>query len=191
MQPQPQSPVLDSRPPIELSRRVIVKAEATAKEAPSGPPIAVPTPATSASSNQQTAPKPSYESQRRRPKTSRRHILQEWLWELLAWALGTVAISAIIVLLALFKGRLVRDWHSRISINTIVSVLSQAAVSTLLVSVSTCLGQMKLIWYQKKNWLNDSDAFDRASRGAYGSLLFLLRPRRALLVMSLRVTNDI
>lgn len=101
-------------------------------------------------------------------------------WELLTWLLGTAFVLIIIALLASFHGKPISHWKSSISINTIVSVLSQAAVSALLFSVSGCIGQMKWIWYQNSRRLDDLHYFDLASRGPEGSLRFLTNRHRFL-----------
>jgi hypothetical protein len=177
--------MLDSIPPVELHQRVIGNEESPTEEALSEVLFVGPRPASSVTLNGPSIHEPSYKAQGRRQKLSRRHVLGEWVWELSTWGLGTVAMLSILLLLVLFNGRPVRDWHSRITINTMISALSQAVVTTLLVSVSSCLGQTKWIWYQKENGLDDIDALDVASRGAYGSLLVLLKPRKTLLVLSL------
>ena len=123
-------------------------------------------------------------SNRRLSNYEQRHrtwavIARQWLWELLAWLSGTLCVVVIIVLLVSYNGKLLSQWRSNISLNTIAAILSQAAVSALLVSVSTCIGQMKWEWYHRNNCLIDMDLFDSASRGPQGSLYFLWKFRGA------------
>ncbi len=106
----------------------------------------------------------------------------QWYWELLTWLLGTVSLALIIGLLASYNQRPVNQWRSSIGLNTIVAVLSQAIVTALLVPVSSCVGQMKWIWYRRSHCLADMDSFDRASRGPQGSLAFLWSLRGAAYV---------
>lgn len=106
------------------------------------------------------------------------NTLQDWRGEILTWVLATVSLFLILSLFARFHGRFVTDWKSRISINTIVSVLSQAAVSALLFMLAGCVGQMKWIWFEHEKCLEDVEAFDRASRGPEGSMRFLISRRR-------------
>ena len=117
-----------------------------------------------------------------RPKTQRRWIKKPggWFWELVTWLFGTLSILAIVLVLALFNHKNVEQWKSSIRINTIVSVLSQVAVSALMVSVSAGVGQMKWVWYQAERSLIDIDRFDVASRGPQGSVIFLCGKRRVL-----------
>ena len=87
---------------------------------------------------------------------------------------------AIVLVLALFNHKNVEQWRTSIKINTIVSVLSQAAVSALMVSVFACVGQIKWVWCQSKRTLVGIDRFDFASRGPQGSVMFLCNKRRVV-----------
>ncbi|KAF2647027.1 hypothetical protein K491DRAFT_763891 [Lophiostoma macrostomum CBS 122681] len=104
--------------------------------------------------------------------------IYDWFWELLAWALSTILLVATILLLVTFDGKLASQWNCQISINAMVAILSQAAVSALLLPVNASVGQQKWLWYQKEHDLVDLEAFDLASRGAEGSLRFLSGRRR-------------
>lgn len=93
-----------------------------------------------------TAPK----AERKKSKVIRLNPLKRWMkkpagwfWEVMTWLFGTMSILAIVLLLAHINHKNVEQWKISISINTIVSVLSQAAVSALMVSGSACVGQMK------------------------------------------------
>ena len=117
-----------------------------------------------------------------RSKPQKRRVKKPagWFWEVVTWLLGTVSILAIVLVLALFNHKNIEQWKISIRINTIVSILSQAAVSVLMVSVSACVGQMKWVWYQAERSLFDIDRFDFASRGPQGSVMFLCSKRRVL-----------
>lgn len=100
-------------------------------------------------------------------------LVREWWKEMLTWALGTLALLTIFVLLIDFNGKTLRKWRSRISLNTMVAVLAQVAASALLYSVSASIGQLKWTWLRKRRELADVETFDSASRGPDGSLQFL------------------
>jgi hypothetical protein len=100
-------------------------------------------------------------------------LFSNWLWELLMWLLGTVALILIVTLLAYFNGKPLSHWKSAISLNAIIAILSQTTVSALLVSVSACISQLKWAWLRQTNEAGDVDTFDRASRGPQGCLGFL------------------
>ena len=119
-----------------------------------------------------------------RPKPQKKWMKKPggWFWELVTWLFGTLSILAIVLVLGLFNDKNVEQWKSSIRINTIVSILSQVAVSALMVSVSACVGQMKWVWYQAERSLIDIDIdrFDFASRGPLGSVMFLCSKRCVL-----------
>ena len=104
-------------------------------------------------------------------------VVSEWLWELSTWFIGTISLLVAVILLVSFNNKPLNRWNSRISLNAIASVLSQAAMSALLFPVSSSIGQMKWIWYRRDNCFLDVDSFDKASRGPQGSLEFLWKFR--------------
>lgn len=104
------------------------------------------------------------------PNTS---TLRQWKVEIACWFVGSLCVGAIGFLLGFFQNRSLGDWHSKVKLNAIVSVLSQAAEALLLSAVCTALGQLKWKWYLTKRRLEDMDTFDEASRGAKGSLQLL------------------
>ena len=105
--------------------------------------------------------------------------LLSWGFELLTWLLGTSAVLAIIALAAFFNNRSIHDWHFYFQITTVFSALSQVAQSALLVSLSSCIGQLKWVWYQRQHPLADLEDFDDAGRGPWGSLQLLWKRRGA------------
>lgn len=79
--------------------------------------------------------------------------------------------------------------------NSLVAIFSTIAKSALLVPVSECIGQLKWVYFQvtQSKPLGQLHEFDRASRGPWGSLTFLLRLRleRCALLASLGATLTI
>ncbi|KAF2027808.1 hypothetical protein EK21DRAFT_38861, partial [Setomelanomma holmii] len=102
-------------------------------------------------------------------------LLREWKWEFTTWFLGTSALVGIVALVVVFRDRPLKDWHFQLRLATLVAVLSQVAQSSLLVSVSFCIDQLKWDWFRKKQRpTSDLDKFDEASRGPNGSIQLLL-----------------
>lgn len=116
-------------------------------------------------------------------KRERPSIVKSWWKEILTWLLATVALLTIVVLLAAFDGKLVRQWHSRVSINTMIAVLAQVEVSALMVSVQASLGQLKWIWFQQQRPLVGMETFDSATRGPEGSVKLLWKMRTSWYVL--------
>jgi hypothetical protein len=119
------------------------------------------------------------EKDTRGPSQSRsvRTLLWEWKWEFLTWLLGTGALASLVALLVVFRERSLEDWTLDIGLATVVAALSQVAQSALLVSVSSCIGQLKWDWLRSKRSVSDLDRFEEASRGPQGSLMLLPKTR--------------
>jgi hypothetical protein len=115
------------------------------------------------------------EKDTRGPSQSRsvRTLLWEWKWEFATWLLGTGALASLVVLLIVFQGRSLKEWTFGISLAAVVAVLSQVAQSALLVSVSSCIGQLKWDWLRSKRSASDLGKFEEASRGSQGSIMLL------------------
>lgn len=113
------------------------------------------------------------------PRTSFRQtvgqIFRLWWWEILTWSVGTIATLTIILILIAFNNKPFSMWHSRVSLNAIISALSQLSQSALIVAVASCIGQQKWTWFKTSRKLNDLKDFDDASRGPEGSLRFLFK----------------
>lgn len=62
---------------------------------------------------------------------------------------------------------------------TIVAILSKVASAALILPISEAIGQLKWSWFNGKRSKDafDFEIFDKASRGAWGSVLLLLRTR--------------
>ncbi|KAF2002616.1 hypothetical protein P154DRAFT_561786 [Amniculicola lignicola CBS 123094] len=120
----------------------------------------------------------------------RRHILLhlwEWKWEIATWMLSTAAMISMIAVLAFFKDQPISTWTARFQLSTAVAALAQIAQSALMVSISSCIGQLKWPWLKSRRPDRPAttmaiDQFDWATRGPYGSLLLLLRMKRPHLV---------
>jgi hypothetical protein len=78
-----------------------------------------------------------------RPSKSSWTSLRAWKWELATWLLGMTALGAIIALLILYKDKPLKNWTADFRLATTIAALSQVAQSALLVSVSSCIGQLK------------------------------------------------
>ena len=99
-----------------------------------------------------------------------------WTLELLSWLSAAWALGMIILILSLHQDRPLPQWPSSITMNSLLSVLSQIGQWGLTGSVAKAIGQLKWLWFMRpKRSLNDFVAFDRASTGPWGSFLLLTR----------------
>ena len=112
-----------------------------------------------------------------RPSRSLWTLLRLWKWELATWLLGTTALGSIITLLILYKDKPLEDWTFNFRLATTIAALSQVAQSALLVSVSSCIGQLKWSYLRNERSTLDISRFEEASRGPQGSLMLLLSTR--------------
>ncbi|KAK8017806.1 hypothetical protein PG993_014132 [Apiospora rasikravindrae] len=77
-------------------------------------------------------------------------------------------------MLSIHRGQPIPEWPFDITINALVSVLSTIMGSTLLVPVSSAVGQAKWSWIGKeRRQLADIAIYDEASRGPWGSVVLL------------------
>jgi hypothetical protein len=76
-------------------------------------------------------------------------------------------------------GKPMRDWRLLIQPNSLIAVFSTIAKSALLVPLSECIGQLKWIYFQtpQAKPVRRLDHFDLATRGPWGSFIFLFQLR--------------
>ena len=100
-----------------------------------------------------------------------------WLWELVSWAIGTVCMVAIAIVMAMFNSHpLPARWPGGISLNAYISILSGAAKVMMAVPLEAALGQLKWLWFgsETPRQILDLERFDNASKGAWGALTLLI-----------------
>lgn len=101
-------------------------------------------------------------------------LMVEWKWILFYWVLGTAASVIIFCLLQSYRNRPVSDWQfSSFSMPSVIVGLSQVALSALMQSISSCLEQMKWIWFQHSRRAQDLKQIDQVTRGFSGSVVLL------------------
>lgn len=118
------------------------------------------------------------------------NIFKRWLFEIASVATSAVCMGeffsmfryhklivtgAIIAILAVLKDKPLGTLSLWL---TAVTVLSKIASAALILPISEAIGQLKWSWfYGKKRDAFDFEVFDKASRGAWGSFLLLLRTK--------------
>ena len=100
-----------------------------------------------------------------------------WAVELLCWFLALVSLLVIIIVVRVFNGQPLKHWRSGLTLNTLISVVSQIAQTAVFVPVASSISQMKWIWVGKgeKRAIGDIEPFDKASRGPIDSLRLILK----------------
>ncbi|KAF2146993.1 uncharacterized protein K452DRAFT_21 [Aplosporella prunicola CBS 121167] len=102
-------------------------------------------------------------------------FLAIWSWELCSIIFSIICTIAIIALLPILNNKPLARWPFAILPNTIISTFITAIKASMLFVVAECISQLK--WahfgFTKGRPINDLERFDRASRGPWGSTLFL------------------
>lgn len=111
-----------------------------------------------------------------------RYILDSWWLEFLAWLLAAVMLMALLILLGEFNGKALSEWHSELTLNTIIAVLSQLVQMLLLVPITSSLSQLQWLWYRNKKPLKDMAYFHDASTGLIDGLILVYKCHTSLFV---------
>ena len=110
-----------------------------------------------------------------------------WLPELFASVLSVASLLALVIVLRAYDGRGITDLNlpASLTLNGIVAAISTFNRVCLMVPVGAAISQEAWLWFltarhQKRTYsrLGDLDLTDGASRGAWGSLVFLCFSRR-------------
>lgn len=99
-----------------------------------------------------------------------------WLPEFLALLISLLSTVVIFGLLTAYNGQDITRWHfpAGVTLNAVISTFSTISKGFLAVAVSAGLGQWKWLWFQRRSRsLKAFAAFDRSSRGPWGSMQLL------------------
>ncbi|KAJ5647730.1 hypothetical protein N7490_004102 [Penicillium lividum] len=100
-----------------------------------------------------------------------------WTWEIVSVVFSIVCVALLAAFLGQVNGVEYSSWQYRLSPNTVASLIATIAKSALLISVSSCLSQLK--WNQaqlaRPTPLYNIQVLDQASRGPWGALEVLWR----------------
>ncbi len=113
-----------------------------------------------------------------------------WLPEILASILSVIAMGSLIILLTVYDRRGLKDIDlpGSLTLNGLIALISELARVALMVPVGSAVSQEVWLWLSRmrtgsirRGQVQDLDISDAASRGAWGSFMFLLKaPRRYL-----------
>ena len=106
-----------------------------------------------------------------------------WLPELFASLLSVASLISLIAVLRHYHGRGIQDLRlpSSLTLNGLVAILSTLTRASLMVPIGSAISQDVWLWLSKpqkgRGQLQDLEFSDAASRGSWGSLVFLIRAR--------------
>lgn len=107
------------------------------------------------------------------------HLLVLWWKEALAASGSTITMAAFMVFLWTYDGRPVSSWpySSLFTLNSTVTAFSTAIRGLFMFSVSSMVSHNMWLWVSRPRptRLRDLDDFNKASTGAWGSLVLLRR----------------
>lgn len=114
-----------------------------------------------------------------------------WWWEIASSILSLISLGLAIYLLSQVNGLALHKWPFPIQPNSLLSVLTTVGKASMLVSIASCISQLKWNHFSnRERRLNHLELFDSASRGPWGSLMFLYSLRaRAITASALAVVT--
>ncbi|KAJ2984803.1 hypothetical protein NUW58_g5869 [Xylaria curta] len=107
-----------------------------------------------------------------------------WMWEILSIILSGISLVSTFVVLKVHAQKPPPHFIYGITLNAIISFLTTLSKSSLLVAVAGAMSQLKWQWFQsaKGRSVLDTQLFDNASRGPWGSAILLTTPHSWSLV---------
>ncbi|KAL4997551.1 hypothetical protein BDV10DRAFT_201811 [Aspergillus recurvatus] len=101
-----------------------------------------------------------------------------WIWEIVSCFVCLVCLACIVTVLLEYDGKPLPEWPYGITINSVLSWITQVFTACMIGVVATCLSQSKWIYFKDKaRPLADMDSYDWASRGPAGCTVFLWTSR--------------
>jgi hypothetical protein len=98
-----------------------------------------------------------------------------WIPELVSLLASSVSLMIMVIILARYDHYPVLKWHG-VTLNAIVSVLSTAYKSWLILAVTAAISQEKWTLFSRmRHRLEDFDLIDQASRGPLGCAWVVMR----------------
>ena len=97
-----------------------------------------------------------------------------WYLEIFWSIVSFGCFVALVIVLNKFNGQPLPKWPLGLTINTIIALLATISRTGFIIPICESISQLKWLWYQEERPLADLQAFDEASRGAWGTLKLLV-----------------
>jgi hypothetical protein len=110
------------------------------------------------------------------------HRYSLWTWEILSILFSMLCMAAIVGVLLVYHSRPAPSLPSGLTLNALISLLATFSKAAMLVSVASCISQLKWQWFRHPRKLVDFHILDEASRGPWGSFGLLWATRRPSVV---------
>lgn len=106
------------------------------------------------------------------------HVLRQWVWELLSVLVAAASLIAMYETLKRYDGTALPELPRGITLNTVVSLLSQLFTVCIGVVITEIIGQAKWNWFNAQpQRLIDFKIFDDAKSSPLGAAKLLTTPR--------------
>ncbi|TRX91402.1 hypothetical protein FHL15_007626 [Xylaria flabelliformis] len=114
-----------------------------------------------------------------------------WWWEMGATVLSLTNLSLIITLLMYIDDAPLSDWPLLIQPNSLLAVLTTAMKTSMPVSVTSCIGQLKWRHFETRGRsIHELESLDDASRGPWGAFMLIITLRaRSLMSICLAISS--
>jgi hypothetical protein len=129
-----------------------------------------------------------------RTKSSRSSFLKWWFLEILASIISVAALLSTVIVLRHYDGRGLNDLNlpNSLTLNGLVAAIATLNRGALMIPVGSAMSQEVWLWLSsaahkdtRHSRFLDLELSDGASRGAWGSLVFLFAARRRFVPTSL------
>ncbi|ROV92902.1 hypothetical protein VSDG_06365 [Cytospora chrysosperma] len=97
-----------------------------------------------------------------------------WIWLYFVVTAGFTGVTVSAWILFKYQGLPSPTWPQEISLNALISVFTAFFKMSLIMPIAEGISQFKWLWFSEPRELADIERLDRASRGAWGSVLLLL-----------------
>ena len=120
------------------------------------------------------------EEMSRRKRTPSVSFFRWWVPEIFASMSSVASLVSLVVILRQYQGRGVHDLNlpSSLTLNGLVALLSTLMRASLMVPIGSAISQEAWLWLsnttKRHGQLHNLEFSDAASRGAWGSLIFLI-----------------
>ncbi|KAI9926310.1 hypothetical protein MW887_004074 [Aspergillus wentii] len=116
--------------------------------------------------------------QRHTVKSFASKVNDYWVWQIVSCLISVMALFALIGVLFVYDHKAIPNWPYGITINSVLSWISQILTACMVGAVATCLSQSKWIHFSSgERPLGEMNSYDWASRGALGCTAFLWRSK--------------
>jgi hypothetical protein len=107
-------------------------------------------------------------------KTSMASTKWWWWWEIGSALLSVACVGAVTAVLRYIENKTIEEWGFSIAPNSLIAILTTISKAAMMVVIASCISQLKWSYFSKNpRLIKDLDRFDEASRGPWGSLIFL------------------